>query len=160
MFRIVSALFLLALGAGCSSVSPGEVPLPRFVAGITYDAIRTKWTRNWCSGGGQPVKNLEPTCLQIHGAFSIISVEGAVNLEDLRPIAPFDILVNASILSNRPINMVFEVEPAPADMAADTGVRYLAIKRHFVREECPNLDERDRFSKTCLSLLQRSYAGK
>jgi hypothetical protein len=161
MLKIFATAVVAALIVSCSTASSRRASVPKFVVGITASSKFSGWGLNWCSEG-EPVKNLysrpEFNCSMLGGEIHIVRVKRGVSLSDMSAVSTFDVLVPVAIDGTSPHGIALAIEPAPADLVADTGVRYWArylLPAYFA---CPD-EKPGEWSSQCLDKLRRELAN-
>jgi len=139
-----------------SSVESRPSEIPKAVTGMTISSKFSGWGRDWCSHG-EPVKDLynKPhDCVIVGGEIHIVRVTNAISLANQSKVPDFDVLVPAAVDGTSSYGLIVNLEPAPADIAADTGVRYWAKDFGFIHFVCPR-DNPRKLSSRCFKKLRK-----
>lgn len=89
----------------------------------------------------------------------MVRVKGGTSLIDMSSVPTFDVLVPAGIDGESSHGIILVTEPAPPDLAADTGVQYWATSFSFTHFECPG-ERASSLSSACLAKLHRKFGNE
>lgn len=93
----------------------------------------------------------------IGGEIYVVRVKNGKSLADGSPIPTFDVLVPAAVNGVGEQGIVLVIEPAPAELVADTGVQYWAKDFAFQTSICP-AEKTTIPSAACFADLKEEYA--
>jgi hypothetical protein len=98
-------------------------------------------------------------CVPVDPGISLVKLSHVYSLDTLQPFPDFQVLVPAELAKGVPFTIVLRREPAPTDIARDTGASWWAVRSWPSPSQC-GAKRLSRLTPQCLRALQGTYADE